>query len=73
MSGDTDASVEAWLDAQFAARTSDERLRMAAPMFDDAVKLVMADVRSREPDLTSAQLQLRVLERFYREEFSESE
>lgn len=56
---------------RFAAVTPAQRLRMTCEMFDAAKRLIAASVRTEEPDITDAELRVRIFDRLYADDFSE--
>jgi hypothetical protein len=62
---DTPDAIEARVAALFAARSGGERVRMACEMFATARALMVAEIRQREPDLSDAELRVRIFERTY--------
>jgi hypothetical protein len=70
---DTSIDIEARVDRMMAAKTPEERIRMASSMFDAARKLVEAGLRDQYGEMSEAQMRARVFERMYGEDFSEEE
>lgn len=66
---DTPPEVEARVRALMAARSGSDRVRMACEMFTMARALMVADIRSHEPDISDASLRVRIFERLYGDEF----
>ena len=66
---DTPTEIDARMAALFAARTGSDRVRMACEMFDTARALLVADIRRREPELSGAELRVRIFERTYGDDF----
>ena len=56
-----------------AAKTPEERLKMASSMFDAGRKLVEAGLRDQYGQLSEAQMRARVFVRMYGEDFTEEE
>jgi hypothetical protein len=53
----------------FARMTPEERLQAGSDMFDFARELARAGVRHAQPHLTDVEVEQRVFERFYRDDF----
>ena len=62
---DTPPDVDARLSALFATRSGSDRVRMACEMFTLARALMVANIRTEAPDLTAAQLRVKIFERTY--------
>ncbi|HZS08297.1 MAG TPA: hypothetical protein VFD58_25915 [Blastocatellia bacterium] len=67
---DTTPEVEKLFREMLMARSSEERIRMAASMFDTAREVIPA---SFPPGLTRAEIKSRLFERLYAEELAKSE
>jgi hypothetical protein len=65
MTADTNDETEARLDTLFASLSGSDRVIMIAQMFDDARALMIARIRELEPDISAAELKVRLLERLY--------
>ncbi len=70
MMNDTPPEVDARVHALFMQRPCSDRVRMACDMFDLARALMVAEIRSRHPDLTETDLRVRIFERLYAEDFA---
>lgn len=70
---DTPPEVAAELDALMAQRSGSDRVRMACEMFDLARKLVVADIRARNPGISETLLRVLLFERLYGNDFSNDE
>ncbi len=68
--GDTSPEVQARFEALLLARSPEERLRMAARMFDTARELLLAGIRQRFSHLTPAQERGLLFLYTYRDDFS---
>lgn len=68
--GDTSPEVQARFEALLLARSPEERLRMAARMFDTARELLLAGIRQRFNHLTPAQERGLLFFYTYRDDFS---
>jgi hypothetical protein len=62
---DTAPEVDAAFTGLFAARSPSDRVRMVCDMFDAAKALAAADIRSRCPDISSADLRVQIFDRLY--------
>ena len=62
---DTSPDVDASFTALFATRSPSDRVRMICDMFDDAKALVAADIRSRCPGISLADLRIQMFDRLY--------
>jgi hypothetical protein len=62
---DTSPEDDRAFTALFAERSGSERVEMTCAMFDDAKALVEADLRSRNPGITLAQLRRAIFDRLY--------
>ena len=62
---DTPREVEARLSTLFAQRSGSDRVRTACEMFTLARALMVANIRTEAPDLTAAQLRVKIFERTY--------
>lgn len=67
---DTSAWAAAKMAELMARRSGSERMRMASDMFATARKLQIAGILQEEPNLSDAELRLRLLERTYRSDFT---
>ena len=70
---DTSPEAHAELDRLMARRSGSERVRMACEMFDLALELAVADIRSHDSTISDARLRVRLFERIYGEDFSDEE
>ena len=70
---DTPPDVAATFTALVMRRSEGERAMMAFEMFDLARALMTADIRSRHPLISAAELRVRIFERTYGSEFDESD
>jgi hypothetical protein len=70
---DTSLAIEERMSQMIAARTSAQRLKMAASMFDAGKKLIAANLRQKNGSLNEAQLRARIFERLYGDSFSDNE
>jgi len=68
---DTTPADEAAFLALCAERSATDRLKMTCGMFDAAKALIAADLRTKDPGISSADLRLRVFERLYFGDFDE--
>lgn len=63
-------------DAAFARRFVSvaplERLRMTCDMFDAAKRLIAASVKNVEPQISDAELRVRIFDRLYATDFDEA-
>ena len=63
-------------DAAFARRFASvaplERLRMTCDMFDAAKRLIAASVKHVEPQISDAELRVRIFDRLYATDFDEA-
>jgi hypothetical protein len=66
---DTSPEVEARLDALFARRSGSDRLRMTSEMFALARTLMVANIRAEHPDISDAELRVKIFERTYGDDF----
>ena len=62
---DTPPDVETRLGALFAARSGSERVRMTCEMFAMARALMVANIRAEAPDISAAELRVKIFERTY--------
>ena len=62
---DTPPDVDARLSALFATRSGSDRVRMACEMFTLARALMVANLLTEAPDLTAAELRVKIFERTY--------
>jgi CMP-2-keto-3-deoxyoctulosonic acid synthetase len=62
---DTPPDVEARLAALYARRSGSDRVRMACEMFTLARALVVANIRADTPDISAADLRVKIFERTY--------
>ena len=62
---DTPPDVEARLAALYAQRSGSDRVRMACEMFALARALVVANIRADTPDISAADLRVKIFERTY--------
>lgn len=70
---DTPPDIDAAFTAMFAERSGSERVRMMSEMFDMARKLMVADIKAHEPDISDVELRVRIFERTYWGDFSRDE
>ena len=70
---DTPPDVDARLTALFMQRSASDRVRMTCEMFDLARVLMIANIRSEDPDITDAELRVRIFERTYHDDFDAAE
>ena len=70
---DTSIDIEARVARMMAAKTPEERLRMASSMFDTVRELVKMGLIDKNGALSEAQLRARVFVRLYGEDFSAEE
>jgi uncharacterized protein YneF (UPF0154 family) len=70
---DTSPEMEARMLHLMAAKTPEERLRMAGSMFDAGKELVKAGLLHEDPSLNEAQLRARIFVRLYGQDFSKTE
>jgi len=68
---DTLNDTEAAFALRFASVPPLERLRMTSDMFDAAKRLIAASVRNAEPHISHAELQVRIFDRLYGDDFDE--
>ena len=54
-------------------RSGSDRLRMACEMFDCARQLMIARIKSDNPDLTATELRVKIFERTYGRDFEAAE
>ncbi len=57
---------------RFAAVAPIDRLRMVSEMFESAKRLIAASIRSAEPDISEAELRVRIFDRLYAGDFDEA-
>jgi len=69
---DTINDSEAAFARRFALVAPIDRLRMVSEMFESAKRLIAASVRSSEPDITDAELRVRIFDRLYADDFDEA-
>jgi hypothetical protein len=69
---DTLPHVDAAFTAMFAARSPSDRVRMTCDMFDTAKALMAADIRAGSPDISVAELRLKMFDRLYFQDFDET-
>ena len=62
---DTPPDVEARLAALYAQRSGSDRVGMACEMFALARALVVANIRADTPDISAADLRVKIFERTY--------
>jgi len=62
---DTSPDVEARLRELFMQRSESDRVRMVSEMFDFARAIVVASIKAEWPDITPAELRVRIFERTY--------
>ena len=62
---DTPPDVEARLAALYAQRSGSDRVRMACEMFAMGRALVVANIRADTPDISAADLRVKIFERTY--------
>lgn len=62
---DTPPEVETRLAALYAQRSGSDRVRMACEMFALARALVVANIRADTPDISAADLRVKIFERTY--------
>ena len=62
---DTPPDFEARLAALYAQRSGSDRVRMACEMFALARALVVANIRADTPDISAADLRVKIFERTY--------
>jgi hypothetical protein len=67
---DTPPEVAARLNALFAQRSGDDRVRMACEMFDLARALMIGNIRAENPGIAGPELRVKIFERTYAEDFS---
>ena len=65
MMRDTSPEVDAAFTALFASRSASDRVRMACGMFEAAKRLVAADLRRQDPNITPPELRVRMFDRLY--------
>ena len=70
---DTPFNVEKRVDQMMAAKTPEERIRMASSMFDAGRKLLEAGLRGQYGELSAAQIRARVFAKMYGGDFTEEE
>jgi CMP-2-keto-3-deoxyoctulosonic acid synthetase len=68
---DTPRHVEDEYAAMFSRLGGTERLRMVSDMFETARTLVIANIRANEPNISPAELRVRLFDRFYATDFDE--
>jgi hypothetical protein len=68
---DTINDSEAAFARRFVAVAPIDRLRMVSEMFESAKRLIAANVRSTEPDITEEELRVRIFDRLYADDFDE--
>ena len=66
---DTSPELEARLDALFAERTGSERVRMMSEMFAMARVLMIANIRAEHPNISDAELRVKIFDRTYGDDF----
>ena len=66
---DTLAATEAYLETRYRERSAGERVEMACGMFSAAVQLARAGICMSEPGLSELELRIRLIKRFYGDEF----
>ena len=69
---DTPPETDAASTARFAAVPAIDRLRMTCEMFDTAKRLVAAGIRAGDPDISDAELRVRIFQRLYSTDFDEA-
>ena len=67
---DTPPEIEARLNALLMQRSGSDRVRMACEMFDFARALMVGNIKAEDPDITGAELRVKVFERTYRDDFN---
>lgn len=69
---DTINDSEVAFARRFAAVAPIDRLRMVGEMFESAKRLIAANVRSTEPDISDTELRVRIFDRLYVDDFDEA-
>lgn len=69
---DTSNDSELETARRYAAVAPIDRLRMMSEMFESAKRLIAASVRSAEPDISEAELRVRIFDRLYSDDFDEA-
>lgn len=70
---DTPPDVDAAFTAMFATIPPAERLRMTCEMFDTARRLLVANIRATQPDISETELRVQIFLRTYRDDYTEEE
>jgi hypothetical protein len=68
---DTINDSETAFARRFAAVAPIDRLRMVSEMVESAKRLIAANVRSTEPDISDTELRVRLFDRLYVDDFDE--
>ena len=68
---DTFNDSHAAFSGRFASISPLDRLRMTSDMFDSAKRLIAASVRAKDPDISEAELRVRIFDRLYGNDFDE--
>jgi len=66
---DTPPEVEARLNALFMQRSGSDRVRMACEMFDFARTLIIANIKANYPNISAAELRVKIFDRTYSDDF----
>jgi hypothetical protein len=67
---DTRPDVDAAFTAMFAALTPARRVRMTCEMFDTARRILVAGIRSVDPDISAAELRVQIFLRTYGDDYA---
>ena len=67
---DTSPAAAARFESLLRGRAGSDRVRMVSDMFDTARALVIANIKTRRPDITDAALRGEVFKRFYASDFA---
>ena len=70
---DTPADVDKAFTALLMQRSPSDRAMMAFEMFDMARALMTADIRAHHPGISEVELRVKIFERTYRSDFSDTE
>lgn len=70
---DTEPAIDALYRKRLLQLSPGERVRMASGMFEAVRAAIRSRLLAEQPDLSEADLQVRVFEQIYRDDFSEPE
>jgi hypothetical protein len=70
---DTPPDVDKAFTALMMQRSPSDRAMMAFEMFDMARALMTADIRTRHPGISDAELRVQIFERTYGSDFNEAD